>query len=162
MVSKLPEKKRKNVSSDNQPWTKKNTWGEEDVHIFAWDLRDNIRSVMWDWRWRSSGRSNDGERSAGLSSEGREPLVTQADLSAPRVCSPAVALFDNKGPCHRRKICANSLSLWLYFYYTQSSPSKNKNINCIFIYLRIFRCLSCASIYYKSTFFQNLKQLSSL
>ena len=32
--------------------------------------------------------------------------------------------------------------------YTQSSPSKNKNINYIFIYLRVFRCLSSGSIYY--------------
>ena len=66
-------------------------------------------------------------------------------VSPPRVCSPAVALLHKKGPCHRRKICANSL--WLYFYYTQLSPSKNENINYIFIYLRVLRCLSSSSIY---------------
>ena len=32
------KKKRKYVSSDNQPWTE-NTWGEENVHTSAWDLK---------------------------------------------------------------------------------------------------------------------------
>ena len=50
-----------------------------------------------------------------------------------------------KGPCHRRKICANFL--WLYSYNIQSSPSKNENINYIFIYLRVFHCLSSCLIY---------------
>ena len=81
---------------------------------------------------RSRGRSNEGERSTGLSSEGRDPLVTQADLSAPRVCSPAVAQLHNKVSRHRRKICANSLRL--YNYYTQSSPSRIK-IWIIFSYI---------------------------
>ena len=126
--------------------------------------KDNIRSVILDWRQRpaghssegrvpvvtqmkarSSGHSNERERSAGLSSEGRDSLITQADLSTPHVYSPAVALLHKKGPRYRRKICANSL--WLYPYYTQSSPSKNKNINYIFIYLQVFHCLSSSSIY---------------
>ena len=102
--------------------------------------KNNIKSVNLDWRQRSAGHSSEGELSAGLPSEGREPLVTQADMSAPHLCSSAVALLHNKGPRHRRKICANSL--WLYYYYTQSSLWKNKNINYIFIYLRVFRCLS--------------------
>ena len=117
------------------------------------------KSVILDWRQRYSGRLNEEERSTGLLSERRdllvaqakgefplvsqaterEPLVTQADLAAPRACSPAAALLNKKGPCHRRKICANSL--WLY------SPSKNKNINYIFIYLRVLRCLSNGPIY---------------
>ena len=95
--------------------------------------KDNIRSVVFDWR----------QRSASCSSKGRDPLVTQADLSAPRECSSAVALLHKKGPLHRRKVCANSL--WLYSYCTQSSPSKSKNINYIFIYLRGLRCLSSGS-----------------
>ena len=107
--------------------------------------KDNIRSVILDWKQRSSGHSNEGERSASLSSEERVPLVTQADLPAPCVCSQAVALLHKKGPCHRRKICANSL--WLYSYYTQSLPSKNKNMNYIFIHLRVFRCLSSSAIW---------------
>ena len=106
---------------------------------------DTIRSVILDWRKRSSGRSNEGERSAGLSSEGRETLVTQADLSAPRVCPPTVALLHNRGPRHRRKICANSLTGCIPTF-TQSSPSKNKNMNYIFIYLRALRCLSSSAI----------------
>ena len=103
--------------------------------------KDNIRSVNFDWRQRSSGRSSKGERSAGLSNEGRDPLVTQADLSAPRVCFPAVAQLHKKDPCHRRKICVNSL--WLCSFYTQSSLLKNKSINYVFIYLGVLRCLSC-------------------
>ena len=69
----------------------------------------------------------------------RDPLVTQGDLSAPRVCSPAIVLLHKKGPRHRRKICANSR--WLYSYYTQSSPSKNKNMNYIlYIYESFVVC----------------------
>ena len=97
--------------------------------------KDNTRSVILDWGQRCSGRSNKGEITAGFSGKRRHPLVTQADLSAPGVCSPAIALLRNKGPRHRRKICANSL--WLYYCYPQSSPSMNKNINCIFKYLRV-------------------------
>ena len=85
--------------------------GEEDIHISAWDLKkNNIRSVILDRRQRLVGCSSKGERSAGLSSEGRDPLVTQAYLSAPRVYSPAVSLLHKKGPRHRRKLCAKSLS----------------------------------------------------
>ena len=110
-------------------------WGKEDVHISAWDSRDNIRSVILDWR----------ERSSGLTSKGRDPLVFQADLSPPRVCSPAVELLHKKGPRHGRKICASFL--WLDSYYTQSSLTKDKNINYILINLRVLHCLSNGSIY---------------
>ena len=106
--------------------------------------KDNIRSVNLDRMQRSSGRSNEEERSAGLSSEGRDPLISQADLSAPRVCSPTVAQLHKKGSRHRRKICAEYF--WLYSYYIQSSPSNNKNINYIFTFLRVFRCLSSGPI----------------
>ena len=94
------------------------------------------------------------ERSAGRSSEGGDPLVYRAKgetrwslkqtCQLPRVCSPTVALLHKKGPRFRRKICANSL--WLYSCFTKTSPSKNKNINYIFIYLRVFRCLSSCAI----------------
>ena len=67
----------------------------------------------------------------------------------PLVCSLAVALLHKKGPCHRRKIYANSL--WLYSYCTQTTPSRNKNKNYIFIYIRVFRCLSSGAIYYVDT-----------
>ena len=106
--------------------------------------KDNIRSVIWDWRQRSADHTSEGERAARLSSEGRDLLVTQADLSAPSVFSPAIAQLHKKGPRNRRKICANSL--WLYFYSTQASLSKNKNMNYTFIYLRVFRCLSSGAI----------------
>ena len=109
--------------------------------------KDNIRSVILDWRQRSTRCSSKGERSTGRSSEGGDPLVPQADRPAPRVCSLAVAQLHKKSPCQRRKICANSL--WLYSYYSQTSPSKNKNIDYTFIDLRVFRCLSSGSVYDK-------------
>ena len=83
-------------------------------------------------------------RSASFSSEGRDPLVTQADLSTPLCVFSSRCTTSQKNPRHRRKICANSL--WMYSYYTQSSPSKNENRNYIFIYLRVFRCLSSGTI----------------
>ena len=107
--------------------------------------KDNTRSVIFDRRQGSSGPSNEEERSAGLPSEERDPLVTQADLSAPRVCSLAVALLHKKGFHLRRKICANSLGV--YSYGIQSSPSENKNMNHIFINLWVFPCLSSGSVY---------------
>ena len=113
----------------------KNTWV---MRIFIYPhgtWKDYIRSVIWDWR----------QRSAGYSSKGRDPLVTQADLLAPRVCSWVIAQLHKKSPYHRRKISANSL--WLYSYYTQLLPLENKNINYIFIYLRVLHCLSSDFIY---------------
>ena len=107
---------------------------ERQYKVCNFGLKAEIR---WSLKWRG--------RSAGLSSEGRDSLVTQANLSVPRVCSPSVALLHKKDPRPRRKICANSLGLCSY--YTQSSPSKNKNMIYIFIYLRVLRCLSCDAIY---------------
>ena len=131
------------------------------MHISAWDLRDNVRSVILDWRQRFSGRSNELVRSAGLLSEWRDPLVAQAKWGDPlfhlsndlkkvlstqtnaigetgrplkqacHVCSPVVVLLHKKGPRHRRKICANYLRL--YSYDIQSSPSKNRNIKYVYI-----------------------------
>ena len=136
--------------------------------------KDNIRSVILNRRQGSTGHSSKGERSAGLSSERRGPLVSQAKGNSPlvaqakgrgplvtqakgetygslkqtcHVCSPAVPLIHRKGLRHRRKICANSL--WLYYYYRQPSPSKNKNVIYIFIYLRVLRCLSSGPVYNK-------------
>ena len=94
--------------------------------------KDNIRSIIFDWRLRSAGCSREGGRSVGLLNERRDPLVTPADLSAQCVCSPAVTLHHKKGPRHRRKICVNYFSLCSY--NTQSTPSNNKNIDYIFIY----------------------------
>ena len=123
----------------------KNTWGRLDVHTSAWDLKRQYKvrnfGLKAEIRWSLKRRG----RSTGLSSEERDLLVTQADLSAPRVCSPAVALLPKNGPRNRRKICMTSLGL--YSYYTQPSLSKNKNMHYIFIYLRVLRCLSSASIY---------------
>ena len=142
-INKLPEKTFLDAAIN------KNMREAKKMFIFphrTW--KDNIRFVILDWRQRSSSRSHAGKRHACLSTEGRDPLVTQADLSAPRVSSPAVTLLHKKGPRHRRKICANSL--WLYSYYTQASPTKNKNTNhvyiYIYIYLRVLRCLSSGAI----------------
>ena len=79
--------------------------------------KDNIRSVIWDWRQKSQAKGKT-----------RWSLKQNCQLL---VCFPAVAVLRNKGPRHRRKICANSLWLYYYYYYTQSLPSKNKNINYI-------------------------------
>ena len=119
-------------------------WAKRQVHIPALDLKRKYKVCNFGLK-RSSGRSNEGEMSAGLLRKGRDLLVTQADFSVLRVFSSAVALLKKKSPRQRRKMCANSL--WLYSYYTQSSPSKNKNIKYIFTYLRVFRCLSSSSIY---------------
>ena len=47
-------KKRKYVSSDNLPQTEKYV-GEE---ACPWDLKENIRSVISDWRQRPAGHSS--------------------------------------------------------------------------------------------------------
>ena len=88
---------------------------------------------------RSAGRSSEGIRSAGRSSEGRDTLVTQADLSAPhpRVFLGRRTTLQEGSPPQKKDMCELSLT---------SSPSKNKNINYIFIYLRVFRCLSSGMI----------------
>ena len=106
-------------------------------------------------RERLAGHSNEGRDRLVAQAKGRDQLATQTKgetrwslkqtCQLHRVCSPAVTLLHKKGPRHRRNICANSL--WLYSYLTQTSLSKNKNINYIFIYLRVFRCLSNGSIY---------------
>ena len=79
----------------------------------------------------------------GLKAETRWLLKQTCQL--PRVCFPAVALLHKKSPRRRKKICAKSFRL--YSYFTQTSPSNNKNINYIFMYLRVFRCLSNSLIY---------------
>ena len=105
--------------------------------------------------------SSEGERSTGLSSERRDPQVSQAKgrdrlvfqakgetcwslKQTCHVCSPAVALIHTKGPRYRRKICVNSLSDYIPTSHT--SPSKNKSINHIFIYLWVLRSLSSGAI----------------
>ena len=99
--------------------------------------KDNIRSVVFDWRRRSDGRSSEEERSTGLSSEVGDPLATQANLSAP---APVYVLQ----PLQKIYMC--ELSLLLHSYFIQTTPSKNKNMNYIFIYLRFLRYLSSCSI----------------
>ena len=111
----------------------------------SWDLKNNIRSVILDWRKISAGHSSEGERSVGLSSKGRDPLVIHANLSAPPYVFSGRSAHTHKGsPPQKKDMC--ELSLWLYSYFTQTSPSKNKNTNYIFIYLRVLRCLSSGTI----------------
>ena len=104
--------------------------------------KDNIRSVILDWRLVGQAKGRDLLVSQ-VKGETRWSLKQTCQL--PCVCSPAIALLHKKGPCHRRKICANSF--WLYSYFTQTLSLKNKNINHIFIYLRVLRCLSSSPIY---------------
>ena len=119
-INKLP-KKRKYVSSDKE----KNTWTKR-IFIYphgTW--KDNIWSVILDWRQRSACHSSEGKRPVGHSSRSVIPTPPS------RVCPLAVALLHKKGPRHRRKICANSL--WLYSFYIQSLTIVNK-LNWIITY----------------------------
>ena len=108
-INKLPgkKKKRKYVRSENQQWTE-NTW----------DLKDIIRSVILGWRQRSAREirwslKRKG-RSAGLSSEGREPLITQEDLSAPPcVFSGHRSTLQKGSPPQKKDMCELSLTVFL-------------------------------------------------
>ena len=121
--------------------------GEEDIHISAWDLKKQYRvcnfGLKAEIRWSLKRRG----RSAGLSSEGRDPLVTQADRSAPPCVFSGRRNTSQKESLPQKKDMWE-LSLWLYFYYTLLLSSKNKNISYIFKYLRVLRCLSSGAIYY--------------
>ena len=110
-INKLPEK---NGSSDNQLWIEKYVRRRGCSYLRMGIEKNNIKSVILDWRLRSARPSSKGERSTSISSDGRQLQVTQAKLSAPRVCSLAVALLRKKGPRHRKKICTNTF--WLYSY----------------------------------------------
>ena len=109
-------------------------------HISAWDLKENIWSVILVWRRRCAGRSSEGEWSTGLSSEGRDTCGSLKQTC--HACSPTVALILTKGPSHRRNICANSDCIST----SHTSPPKNKNINYLFKYLRVVRNFSSGSI----------------
>ena len=107
-----------------------------------------------DWRQRS-GCSSEGERSTRLSSEGRGPLVTLADLSAsPSVFSGRRTTLQKGSPPQKKDICK------LYSYFTQTLPSENKNINYILTYLRLSRCLSSGTICDSETLTPSAKKYS--
>ena len=118
MINKLPEK-RKYVSSDNKPWTK-NTSGKEDVHISAWDLRENIRSVILDWR----------QKSADLSSEGRDLLVPQANVSC--VFSGHRSKTHKGSSTQNKYMC--ELSLTVFLHHTRRHRRIKVWIICLYIY----------------------------
>ena len=102
--------------------------------------KDNIKSVILDWRQKSVGRSSEGDRSSSLSNKGRDVRVTQSNMSC--VFSGRRTTSQIGSPPQKKWV----KSFWVYSYCTQSSPSKNKNINYIFIYLRFFGCLSSGAI----------------
>ena len=81
-INKLPGEKWKYVSSNNQPSTE-NTWVKKRVHISAWELKDNIRSVILDWR--------------------RGPLVTPVNLSAPPCVFSSHCSNTHKGSLPQKK-----------------------------------------------------------
>ena len=103
-------------------YQQKNTWAKK-IFIYphgTW--KDNKISVILDWRQRSAGRPDEGERSARLLSKRRNLWVTQANMSCVFSSCPTTS---QKG-----------------------SPRSNiKNINYNFIYLRVLPCLSSGSIY---------------
>ena len=105
------------------------------IFIFPHGIwKDNIRSVILDWRQWSTGRSSEQDRHTSHSSR---PASSLCVFSSRRTTS-------QKGSLSQKRICANSL--WQYSYYTQSSASKNENINYIFIHQRDFCCLSSGAI----------------
>ena len=82
--------------------------------------------------------------------KGRDPLVTQENLcvfSSRRTTSQKGSLPQKKDMCE----------LSLHSYFTQTSLSKNKNINYIFIYLRVFCCLSSSAIHYTKYYLNYLQ-----
>ena len=115
-------------------------WGEDDVHTSAWNLKRQYMVCNFGLKAEIHWSLKRRERSAGRSSDGEKRPTGHSSIS---VSSPAVSLLHKMGCRHRRKICAKSPRL--YSYYTQSSTSKYKNINYIYIYLRVFRCLTSGS-----------------
>ena len=102
--------------------------GEEDIFIYSHGTwKDNISSVILDWRQRSAGRSS-------------RPVLSSCVFSGRHTTSQKVS------PPQKKHMC----ELSLYSYYTQSSLSKNKNINYILIYLLLLHCLSAVRICVKS------------
>ena len=87
--------------------------------------KDNIRSVILDWKQRSSGRSSEGERSTGLSSEGegstglsseeRDLWVTQANMSC--MFSGRRSNTHKGSPSQKKNMCELSLTVfnWNHF-----------------------------------------------
>ena len=98
--------------------------------------KDNMRSVILDWRKRSSGRSNEGERFAGRYEKGRRPLVSQSKgetrWSLTQTCQLLVRVLQ---PSHyfTKKVSATEerylRTVSDRITITQLTPSKNKNIN---------------------------------
>ena len=89
--------------------------------------------------------------------KGRGPLVSQAKgethWSLKQTCQLHVCVlqplhyFTKGSPPLKKDMCEFSDSISTY---TQLLPLKNKNINHIFIYLRVFCCLSSSSVYNSS------------
>ena len=114
-VNKLPEGKHGSVCVFRYPAMGRKYFEAKRMFIFphgTW--KDNIRSVIWDWRQRSAGRSSEGERSAVLSSEWRDSLVTQANLSAPPCVFSGYRTTSQKGsPPQKKDMCELSLTVFL-------------------------------------------------
>ena len=137
------------------------TWVKRIFVYLHGTWKDNIRSVILDWRQRSARETHwplkQRERSAGHSSErGRSACLSSRPVFSPCVFSSRRRTTSQKGsPAIEERYVRTlslslslSLSLWLYSYYTQSSTLKNKNTNYIFIHLRVLRCLVSGAIYF--------------
>ena len=116
---------------------KENTWAKRWVIFPRGTWKDNIRSVIWDWRTHllesSTCHSSDGEISACLSIEGEIRSERPAGLSRKPVSSLVCVLrpshdFTKTVPTTEERYVK---TLWLYTYLPQSSSSKNGIINYI-------------------------------
>ena len=83
----------------------------------SWDLKDNIRSVILDWRQRSAGclsewgGSLSSEWGGSLSSEGRDLRVIQANMSC--VFSGRLTTSQKGSPPQKNDMCKLSLTVFL-------------------------------------------------
>ena len=109
--------------------------GEEDIHISAWDLKRKYevcnfgRKVVTHWPLK---------RRAWSTGHSSKPVGFLVCVLWP------LHYFTKSVPTTEERYVQ---TLGMYSYCTQTLPSKNENINYIFIYLRVFRCLSSSATY---------------
>ena len=113
--------------------------------------KDKIKSVNLDWR-REVGWSHKRRGEIRWSLKRRERPAGHSSKYVVCVFRPS-HYYTKRFPATEERY-ARTLSDCIPI--TQSSPSKIKNVDFIFIYLRVFRCLSCSSIYAKNVYRANV------
>ena len=151
-IKKLPEKNGNMWVPKTSQKTEKNTWAKRILIYPYGSWKDNIRSVIFDWRQRSagcsnerersSGRSNKGERSASLSNERRELRVNQANMLC--VSSGRLTTSQNVSLPQKKDMCELSLTVFLLHTIVAVEEWKYK----LYFYISpSFLCLSSGLIY---------------